>query len=228
MSSQPTPAMSRPSTSLLNRFLREGKRYLWTDALAVRALVNLGDTKRASALVNRVHDDLGRFRSDDPKGRGGKFLGLRSTTGSYDLTAGLRIGKPNPETGASTTYDPDFEYQRDGQYLHYNLQWARSLLALHDASKDQTKRLSLLTNAFQLVDATNGALQHFFMPNGAKQRLFWKKTCDLSTPMGTSSGQHDALNAYVVALMIQARLNLLPIDVLVRCLSHAAVLCNSK
>ena len=75
------------------------RRYLWTDAFAVCNFLELyrqgGEEKYkhlALALVDQVHNRLGRHREDDP--RTGWISGLDEQEGKRHPTkGGLRIGK---------------------------------------------------------------------------------------------------------------------------------------
>lgn len=59
----------------------------------------------ALRLIEQVHQVLGAHRTDNahPTGRG------------------LRIGKPLAEREVDEPYDPELEWERDGQYYHYLL-----------------------------------------------------------------------------------------------------------
>jgi hypothetical protein len=105
------------------------RRYLWTDAFAVCNFLALWKATRdvlfhdlAILLVEQVHGTLGRHRADEQ--RRGWISGLHEADGSSHPTAGgLRIGKKLPERTESEPYDPDLEWERDGQYLHYLTKW---------------------------------------------------------------------------------------------------------
>src|SRR5688572_29566421 len=100
------------------------RRYLWTDAYAVRNFLVLHETtgdadqrERALRLVDQVHHVLGRHRSDDP--RQGWISGLDVSEGEgHPTRGGLRIGKPLPERAPREPYDARLEWDRDGQYFH--------------------------------------------------------------------------------------------------------------
>jgi hypothetical protein len=116
------------------------RRYLWTDAFAVQALLALaratGETRHkadALRLVELVHQHLGTHRLDDP--RVGWISGLDTPTGEHHPTlGGLRIGKPLPERAADAPYDGRLEWERDGQYYHYLTRWIEALCACARAS----------------------------------------------------------------------------------------------
>ena len=133
-----------------------GRRYLWTDAFAVQALLALSRAtgeKRHSAdafrLIDLVHLHLGAHRSDDP--RVGWISGLDGPTAeSHPTLGGLRIGKPLPERLADAPYDARLEWERDGQYYHYLTRWIRAAtragdsLIRHENSHMRCMRLSSL------------------------------------------------------------------------------------
>lgn len=88
------------------------RRYLWTDAFAVMTWTGLHERtgqrrylELALRLIEQVHQVLGAHRTDNahPTGRG------------------LRIGKPLAEREVDEPYDPELEWERDGQYYHYLL-----------------------------------------------------------------------------------------------------------
>src|SRR5438105_5288177 len=92
------------------------RRYLWTDAFAV---TNFLRRRRALALalIDRVHQTLGRHRPDG--GLTGWISGLPEAEGAAHPTAGgLGIGKPLGE-------GPDWD--EDGQYFHYLTKWMHAL-----------------------------------------------------------------------------------------------------
>jgi len=171
------------------------RRYLWTDALAVQAWLDLhevtGEVKhlrRAQSLVELVHQSLGRHRPDDA--RRGWISGLPESEGVRRPTAGgLRIGKPLPERRADEPFDEEGEWERDGQYFHYLTQWMRALARLAVVLRDA--RLS--DQAVELARVSAGA---FIL--GAKAdgpwRVAWKMSIDLSHPLVPATGQHDALD----------------------------------
>ena len=112
---------------------RPQQRYLWTDAFAVCNFLGLaratGDGHYlglALALVDRVHDVLGKHRADDL--RVGWLSGLPEQVGALHPTCGgLRIGKSLPERRAHEPFDPEMEWDRDGQYFHYLTRWMHAL-----------------------------------------------------------------------------------------------------
>jgi hypothetical protein len=181
--------------ALMTRFeeataARAGRRYLWTDAFAVCAWIALGETDRATALVDAVHGTLGRHRPDDP--REGWISGLDEETGAEHPTAGgLRIGKPLPERPAGEPYDPLMEWERDGQYFHYLTRWVRALRRTAEATGDPRYDrwgAELARVAFRRFGYGIGPV-----PN----RLHWKMSIDLARPLVPSMGQHDPLDGYV-------------------------------
>src|SRR5947207_4495827 len=94
------------------------RRYLWTDAFAVMTWVGLFERSGerrfldlARRLVDQVHEVLGAHRGDS----------------AHPTARGLRIGKPLREREAHEPYDPEQEWERDGQYYHYLTKWAHAL-----------------------------------------------------------------------------------------------------
>lgn len=183
---------------------RPGVRYLWTDAFAVCNYLGLasgsGDaqyTDLALALVDRVHHTLGRYRPEDR--RAGWISGLDLQQGEQHPTrGGLRIGKALGEREPGEPFDQQLEWDRDGQYFHYLTQWMH---ALSQASR-ATGNPVFAAWASELADT---AYRRFsYTVSGGRRRMYWKMSVDLSRPLVSSMGQHDALDGYVTALEVQA------------------------
>ena len=179
------------------------RRYLWTDAFAVRTLLDLhrrtGEARHrdlALRLVDQVHHVLGRHRDDDP--RQGWISGLAEEEGERHPTAGgLRIGKELPERGLDEPYDPRAEWDRDGQYFHYLTQWTQALARV----AAETGEARYLRWARELARA---AQRGFSVAGpGGRVRLVWKASIDLSRPLVPSAGHHDPLEALVGALELE-------------------------
>jgi hypothetical protein len=170
------------------------RRYLWTDAFAVCNFLALwtdcGDVRfhdLAILLVEQVHGTLGRHRADDQ--RRGWISGCHEADGSNHPTAGgLRIGKKLPERTASEPYDPDLEWERDGQYLHYLTKWMHALCRVSAATGETRPAVW----ASELAEA---AWRGFAVDDG--KRLVWKTSIDLSIPLVSSMGHHDPLDGYI-------------------------------
>jgi hypothetical protein len=170
------------------------RRYLWTDAFAVCNFLALWKATRdvrfhdlAILLVEQVHGTLGRHRADDQ--RRGWISGLHEADGSSHPTAGgLRIGKKLPERTESEPYDPDLEWERDGQYLHYLTKWMHALCRVSAATGETRPAVW----AGELAEA---AWRGFAVDNG--KRLVWKASIDLSRPRVSSMGHHDPLDGYI-------------------------------
>lgn len=182
---------------------RRSRRYLWTDAFAVRNGFALArrtgdDAWRTFALdlVRRVHDELGRHRGDD--GRTGWLSGLPEDEARAHPTAGgLRIGKALPERRADEPFDPDLEWERDGQYFHYLTKW---MLALDEAARiTQDARLHLW--ARELADVAHRRFTALAARGG---RMVWKASVDLSRALVPSMGQHDPLDGLVTCRQLDA------------------------
>jgi hypothetical protein len=180
------------------------QRYLWTDAFAVCNFLGLyrasGDTahlERALRLVDQVHRILGRHRGDDA--RRGWISGLGDAEAARHPTrGGLRIGKPLPERLPSEPFDPDLEWERDGQYLHYLTQWMH---ALHRACAE-TGEQRYDAWAVELALAATAAFARTEAHAGGR-RLVWKMSIDLRRVLVPATGQHDALDVLVSCLELE-------------------------
>ncbi len=175
---------------------RPQRRYLWTDAFAVCNFLGLGQVDLALRLVEHVHHELGRHRSDGV--RRGWISGLADAPGAAHPTiGGLRIGKPLAERGPDEPFDDRLEWDRDGQYFHYLTKWMHSLArvahAAHDA-KFATWGLELAKTAHQrFVHETRG-----------RRHMYWKMSVDLRRPQVGSMGQHDPVDGYITGLELDA------------------------
>jgi hypothetical protein len=104
----------------------------------VRAASDAGSTSPCGSSTRSDHT-LGRHRPADP--RQGWISGLDEPEGERHPTrGGLRIGKPLPERGPRERYDPQLEWDSDGQYFHYLTQWMH---ALHRVSQETGDYLPL-------------------------------------------------------------------------------------
>src|SRR5512142_2813932 len=81
------------ASELMAGFVARDQRYLWTDAFAVCNFIGLGQTERAIAIVDRVHDALGVAKDK-----------------AHPTRAGVRIGKPLPERGPREPFDERLEW----------------------------------------------------------------------------------------------------------------------
>jgi hypothetical protein len=177
------------------------RRYLWTDAFAVCNFLGLHresgerrDLDLALRLVDQVHHVLGRHRPDDA--RRGWLSGLDEAEGERHPTrGGLRIGKPLPERRPDEPYDPEREWDRDGQYLHYLTQWMH---ALHRVAAE-TGQESFHRWAVELARAAHAGFRR-----PAPTRLAWKMSVDLARPLVPSMGQHDPLDLWLAELELVA------------------------
>lgn len=174
------------------------RRYLWTDAYAVCNFLELARRLRrpdhldtAVALVDQVHYDLGRYSAADA--RQGWISGLDDDTGRAHPTAGgLRIGKPNPERQPDDPYDPQREWDLDGQYFHYLTKWIHALRQVAKATGQIHYRQwaeELAIRSYQGFRASN-------------RSLVWKMSIDLSRPLVQGMGLHDPLDGLVTALVL--------------------------
>lgn len=210
-----TEARARVATaeSLIHAFLERtgvtghasSRRYLWTDAYAVLALVGLHRrTARrehldsAIALAHHVHHHLGRFRPDDA--RSGWISGLSERDGERRPTAGgLRIGKPEPERPPGAMLDERMEWDRDGQYFHYLTKWMLALNRMAHATGDP------IWNDWA-VDLALAAWPAFAAMQDAAgaPRMHWKMSTDLSRPLVASMGHHDPLDGFSTFTQLRA------------------------
>ena len=172
-------------------------RYLWTDAYAVQTFLGLADTtgdprylEKARNLTHLVHQKLGRFTVADP--RKGWISGLSEAEGEEHPTAGgLRIGKNLRERKETEPLDERLEWERDGQYFHYNTRWIHSLLEMHEETGDvdyKTWAAELLLASGKFIAKVNG-----------QSRMFWKMSIDLSRPQVPSMGIHDPLEGLILS-----------------------------
>lgn len=182
---------------------RPGRRYLWTDAFAVCNFLGLahvtGDSRHevlALRLVARVHEELGRYRADDR--RKGWLSGLPDREArEHPTRGGLRIGKPLPERAPTEPFDPELEWDRDGQYFHYLTKWMHAL----DQVARATGKGTFNVWARELAAASHRAF--VVGPTGAR-RMAWKLSVDLSRALVPSMGQHDPLDGYVTCKELDA------------------------
>jgi hypothetical protein len=181
------------------------RRYLWTDAYALLALVGLhwltgrqSHLDAAAALAHQVHRELGRFRADDA--RSGWISGLDEREGARRPTAGgLRIGKPEPERAPGAVFDEHREWDRDGQYFHYLTKWMIALNRLAHATDDAAWN----DLAVDLALASWPAFAARSAPGGTP-RMHWKMSTDLSRPLVTSMGHHDPIDGLATFAQIRA------------------------
>ena len=179
------------------------RRYLWTDAFAVCNLLGLrrltGEEhyeELALRLVDQVHHELGRHRSDDR--RTGWLSGRPSDEAEVHPTiAGLRIGKALPERAVNEPLQSDLEWDRDGQYFHYLTKWMHAL----DQMSRYTHRPVFNTWARELATTAHRA---FTRGRPGEERMIWKASIDLSRALVGSMGQHDPLDGVVTSLQLDA------------------------
>jgi hypothetical protein len=159
------------------------RRYLWTDAFAVMTWVGLHERtgeprflELARRLVGQVHEVLAPRPLDD----------------AHPTARGLRIGKPLPERAPDEPYEPELEWERDGQYFHYLTKWLNALQRMASACADERYRRW----AAELAQAAHRA---FAYPAGEPTRMYWKMSVDLSRPLVSSMGAHDPLDGLIEA-----------------------------
>ena len=174
------------------------KRYLWTDAFAVcnyLELYNLTGDKSyldlALKLIDQVHNVLGKKHTSG--GNFGWISGLGEKDGEMHPTiGGLRIGKEMNERLPNEPFNDRLEWDRDGQYYHYLTKWMH---ALYNTSK-VTEDLKYVKWALEL--AKTAQARFTYVPHqGARKRMYWKMSIDLTRPLVPSMGQHDPLDGYV-------------------------------
>ena len=121
------------------------------------------------------------------------------TAGSADATrpigerhptaGGLRIGKHLPDRGAREPIDERLEWDRDGQYFHYLTKWMHALC--------QTAWFTGETHYAQWAAELAKAAYDGFVrrsASGAVIGVAWKMSTDLSRPLVSGMGLHDALD----------------------------------
>ncbi len=177
-------------------------RYLWTDAFAVcnylelfRKTGEMHYREMALRLVDQVHHILGKHRSDDD--RSGWISGLNNKEGeTHPTLGGLRIGKKNSERKKDELYDERMEWEQDGQYYHYLTKWMHALDLVSEAIGDPKYKNWALELAQTAYDSFT-----YTTPANTK-RMYWKMSIDLTYPLVTSMGQHDALDGYITYLQL--------------------------
>ncbi|MCF8050209.1 MAG: hypothetical protein K9L59_03160 [Desulfobacterales bacterium] len=180
------------------------RRYLWTDAFAVCNFLGLfqrtGERRwqqQALDLVEQVHLELGRHRSDDE--RSGWISGLSEQEGrSRPTQGGLRIGKPLNERRPGEPYDDRLEWDRDGQYYHYLTKWMHALDQLSRFGNDPACN----EWAVALAKAAHAGFV-YTLPDGSR-RMYWKMSIDLSYMLVPQMGQHDPLDGLITYTQLQA------------------------
>ncbi len=105
---------------------RRTSRYLWTDAFALatsrssgrstfrRRLPRARVRARQSAFTTRSAASATTTLAGD-----GSAGSTRQRAGCTRARGGLRIGKRFPERGPRAMFEPELEWERDGQYFHY-------------------------------------------------------------------------------------------------------------
>ena len=177
-------------------------RYLWTDAFAVCNFLGLfletGEIdykKDALLLVDQVHHILGKHRRDDP--RDGWISGLNDEEGEKHPTiGGLRIGKKSNARKKEDPIDEKLEWEQDGQYFHYLTKWMHALNLVTIVTGD------LKYNLWAIELAKTAYDKFTYTVYGNTKRMYWKMCIDLSYPLVTSMGQHDALDGYITYLEV--------------------------
>ena len=180
-------------------------RYLWTDAFAVcnylelfRKTGEMHYREMALRLVDQVHHNLGKHRSDDD--RSGWISGLNNKEGEIHPTlGGLRIGKKNSERKKDELYDERMEWEQDGQYYHYLTKWMHALDLVSKSTGEPRYRRWALELAQTAYDSFT-----YTTPANTK-RMYWKMSIDLSYPLVSSMGQHDALDGYITYLQLNQK-----------------------
>lgn len=188
-------------TGLRNGEKNKNKRYLWTDAVAVKTFFGLfhiykNERYREDAyhLIELVHDTLGKYHPQDK--RSGRLSGLPEQEGKLHPTAGgLRIGKKLPERKEGEAVNERLEWERDGQYFHYNTRWINTLLLAARESRDDKYSVW----AADLLKAG----EKFIYSSSMGLRMYWKMSSDLSRPLVPGMGGHDPLEGVICALNIK-------------------------
>ena len=175
---------------------QEQHRYLWTDAFAVCNFLELFERtsdqqyrRCAAELIDQVHSVLGRYRNDDV--RHGWISGLDDESGRHHPTAGgLRIGKTLRERDVGEPFDESLEWDRDGQYFHYLTKWMHALCQAAFLAGDASR---------WAVELGRAAFDGFARRSGSGEvvGVYWKMSTDLSRPLISASGLHDALDGFI-------------------------------
>ena len=181
------------------------KRYLWTDAFAVCNFLELFSRtgqeqykQDALALVDQVHATLARHRDDDS--RKGWISGLKEKEGEQHPTVGgLRIGKKFNERQVDEPYNDRLEWDQDGQYFHYLCKWMHAL----NRVAQESSNLQYNRWAMELAKTAHNRFTHTSRVS-QKQQMYWKMSIDLSRPLVSSMGQHDALDGMITYLQLMA------------------------
>jgi len=191
----------------LSEVRRPPRRYLWTDAFAVCNFLELYRRTRADkfrdltvALIDQVHEMLGRHRPDDD--RRGWISGLAEAEGrSHPTAGGLRIGKALPERRPAEARNDHLEWDQDGQYFHYLTKWMHALhLAAKFTGHADFNRLSREL-------ARTAHARFTYQPSGTgPKRMYWKMSIDLSHPLVASMGQNDPLDGLITYYELGAAL----------------------
>lgn len=182
------------------------KRYLWTDAFGVCNFLELfqqiGEERykqEAVSLVDQVHTVLGRHRDDDP--RTGWISGLEEEEGKRHPTrGGLRIGKKYNERQSGAPYDERQEWDLDGQYFHYLTKWMHALNRVASISGNHQYN----GWAMELARTAHARFTYTVPVSQAPKKMYWKMSIDLSRPLVSSMGQHDALDGLITYLQLMA------------------------
>lgn len=182
-------------TGLIGNNGDESRRYLWTDAFAVQTLFglynfleNITYKESAKKLITLVHQHLGKFHPDDD--RTGWISGLPEEEAvNHPTKNGLRIGKKLPERKKDHPVNQRLEWERDGQYFHYNTRWVIALLHAHQETKEDKFAqwaAEMMVASSKFISGEIGNLQ-----------MYWKMSTDLSQPLVKSMGAHDPLEGFI-------------------------------
>ena len=174
------------------------RRYLWTDAFAVcnflelfRQTADQQYRRYATELIDQVHLVLGRYRGDDV--RKGWISGLDNDSGRRHPTlGGLRIGKALRERGLNDALDERLEWDRDGQYFHYLTKWMHALCRAASVTGDS----EYVRWAGELAQKSFRAFVRRSASDGIAG-VYWKMSTDLSRPLVSAVGLHDALDGFI-------------------------------
>ena len=181
-------------------------RYLWTDAFAVcnflalyRAHDDAAYLSLAKKLIEEVHEVLGRYAPGS--GKEGYLSGLPPEEAALHPTlGGLRIGKKEAERPEGAAYDPEKEWDRDGQYFHYLTKWMHALAHMSEASRE----VRYLLWAAELAQTAHKAFT--WRDEDGQLRMYWKMRTELSAPLLPSMGQLDPLDGLVTFSMLRAKM----------------------
>ena len=142
---------------------------------------------------------LGQYRHDDV--RHGWISGLDEENARLHPTiGGLRIGKPLKERQSAEPLDERLEWDRDGQYFHYLTKWMHALCQtaiIVNKSEHARWAAELASAAFQGFGCASKS------GGSGLVGIYWKMSTDLSRPLVSAMGLHDAVDGFITFREVQ-------------------------